>query len=408
MNTESRMNELVNMLNYARQAYYTGGIILMSDATYDRYLAELVTLEAQTSTHLPNSPSMHVGFEEVEGKIKHYAPILSLKDTKSIDEVLYFLGEEEGLLSWKLDGVSIVLYYEHGELQLALSRGDGYYGKDITKNVLLIPDIPKTIPAKNTVVVRGEGCIALKDFDNIKKTKEGEVFSNPRNLASGLINRTRTTSVLLRHMHFVAHTTIVLDGVARRLDTRYSQLQYLRVLGFNVVPHTKVLNFELIREVENYTSEISNFAYPVDGLVLTLNNIEHAESLGATLRYPRHSIAFKWPDEVKLTKVTGMKWSVSKTGLITPVVIFETIELEGTKVKQANLHSLKIFEELSIGVGDTLQIYKANKIIPEVMDNMTRSNTEKYPYWCPVCASETTVVNTDKSRKLYCYHCGGK
>lgn len=408
---ESRMADLIDILNDASRIYYTAHDeeTAISDAQYDRYLSELIHLEEETGIKLAGSPTLKVGFTELEeDKIKHYAPILSLKDTKSVDDMLYFLGEKEGILSWKLDGVSIVLYYSLGILQKAVSRGDGEYGKDITKNVVLMRNVPLTIPIKHDVIIRGEGCISLKDFDQLKKTKEGEKYKNPRNLASGLINGTKTTNILLRHMSFIVHSVILLQGNGRDLTTRDKQLTYLKSIGFTVVFYVKVLNFELKSDIERFTKAVELYDFPVDGLVLSFNDLTYGESLGATAKFPKHSIAFKWPDETALTTVTGMKWSVSKTGLITPVVIFEPVILEGTEVKQANLHTLKIFEELSIGIGDTLKIFKANKIIPEVEENLTRSRTEDFPRNCPVCGSDTSVVMGEKTRKLYCYPCGGK
>jgi len=409
---EARMADLIDILNDAARKYYApinDEESPISDAQYDRYLSELIHLEAETGIRLKGSPTMKVGFAEPEeGKVKHHSPILSLKDTKSVDELLRFLDEKEGVLSWKLDGVSIVLYYSFGNLQQAVSRGDGHYGKDITKNVVMMRHVPMTIPIKNNVIIRGEGCMSLKDFDKIKKTKEGVKYSNPRNMTSGLINTTRTTNVLLRHMSFVAHSVILLEGHGRDISTRHKQLGYLKSLGFRIVPHTKVLNFQLNSEIEKHTKEIDTFEFPVDGLVLTLNDIHYGDSLGCTAKFPKHSMAFKWPDEKTTTTVTGMKWSVSSTGLITPVVTFKPVWLEGTEVKQANLHTLKIFEGLSIGIGDTLEIFKANKIIPEVSENLTRSGTEEVPRYCPVCGSPTHILITEKTRKLYCYPCGGK
>lgn len=409
---ESRMADLIDILNDAARTYYTssnGEESPVSDAQYDRYLRELISLEEETGIKLNGSPTMRVGFAELEGdKIKHHSPILSLKDTKSIDELLRFIGEKEGLLSWKLDGVSIVLYYSAGTLQRAVSRGDGHYGKDITKNVVTMSHIPMTIPAKNNIIIRGEGCISIKDFDKLKKTKEGEKYKNPRNMVSGLINATRTTNVLLRYTKFIAHSAILLEGCGRDSWTRRQQLEHMKQLGFRVVPHTTVLNFELGTVIDGYTKEVARFEFPVDGLVLSINDIQYGNSLGITSKFPKHSLAFKWPDVRATTTVKGMKWSVSRTGLITPVVIFKPVILEGTEVKQANLHSLKIFEDLHIGVGDTIEIFKANKIIPEVAENLTRSRTEEFPKHCPVCGSPTHISVTNKTRKLYCYPCGNK
>lgn len=408
---KARMEHLAYMLNEACRRYYvdTDNGPAMSDKMYDKMLEELSNLEQDLGEILPNSPTKRVGYSEQEtDKIQHVVPVLSLKDTKSVDEMLHFLGENDGILDWKLDGLSIVLHYMNGQLIMALTRGDGIMGKNILANVLKMKNVPKEIPFKGYLVVRGEGCLALKEFEQIKKTKEGERFSNPRNLAAGIINTTRTSNILLRHMTFVAHSIMLMEGGQELIRTRSGQLSYLKNIGFRVVPFVKVLNFQLKKVIEQFTKDVDKFEFPVDGLVLALDDVEYGESLGVTAKFPKHSLAFKWPDETKLTKVTGMKWSVSQTGLITPVVTFEPISLEGTMVKQANLHNLKFFEGLSIGIGDTVKVYKANKIIPEVEENLTRSKTESYPKRCPVCGSKTTVVETDRTRKLYCTKCGIK
>jgi len=413
MQTRDRMQTLIKILNEASRLYYsdTDNESQLTDAQYDRYLAELLALEDQLGYKLVDSPSTKVGYSESDDKIKHYTPVLSLKSTKSIDELLHFLGEEEGILSWKLDGVSIVLYYNNGVLDRAVSRGDGLYGKDITRNAKMIWNIPKTIENKNPIIVRGEGCITISGFEKLKLTTDGEKYSNPRNLAAGLVNSTRATNELLSYMTFIAHAIIfmLVDQTlfAGELDipTRFMQFEYLTMLGFEVVPHKKVVNYILKQEIDIMTSEVSKLNLPVDGLVLALNDLEHGRSLGSTSKYPRDIMAFKWPDTSILTKVRGMKWSVSQTGLITPVLLVEPVQLEGTIVKQANLHSLKIFEGLAIGKGDVVEIFKANKIIPEVKENFTRSGTETYPHKCPVCGTPTSVVDTSMTRKLYCYNC---
>ena len=406
---ESRMSDLICILNDAARRYYsprTDEDILISDAQYDKYLSELIFLENETGIKLEGSPTMKVGFmEPEEEKIKHFKPILSLKDTKDIDVLLHFLGERDGLLSWKLDGISIVLYYAFGNLQRAVTRGNGNMGKDITTNVMMMRHVPLTIPIKNNVIIRGEGCLSLKEFDQLKKTKEGEKYSNTRSMASGLINGNKTHNILLKYLNFISHTVVLLEGEGHNFRTRAEQFKYLKQLGFKVVEHRPVRNFELKIEIERFTREVEAFDYPVDGLVLCLDDIEYGESLGTTAKFPKHSMAFKWPDEVALTTVTGMKWSVSQTGLITPVVIFKPVQLEGTEVKQANLHNVKIFRDLGIGIGDTLKIFKANKIIPEVEENLTRSNTEEPPDKCPVCNSPTVMVESTTTIKLYCYCC---
>lgn len=394
-----RMLYLVRTLNAASEDYHNA-TSTMTDHEYDRLEKELQELERETGVILPDSPSTNVGRAPISGdKARHVRPMLSLKSTKSVDELLYFLKESEGILSWKLDGISIVLYYEDGKFVNALTRGDGSIGKAIFDKALRMATVPKKIKAKGIFVVRGEGCISLSDFDQIKKTKIGEQFSNPRNVVAGIINSIDPPDILLRHVTFVAHS-LVLSGDS--FTTRDQQLGYLEKLGFEVVPHNTVLNFRLKYIIEHYIEHLEGFKYPVDGLVLTINDILAGDELGETAKYPRHSMAFKWPDEKKLSTVTGMKWSVSKTGLITPVVIFDQIALEGTTVRQANLHTLKRFEELAIGVGDILEVYKANKIIPEIGANLTRSGTILYPRRCPVCDTETQVVDNTKTRKLYC------
>lgn len=406
---EKRMTCLVNMLNDACKSYYVGeNESPITDAQYDKYLKELMTLEAASGYRLAGSPTIRVGCQEDGDKIKHYVPILSLKDTKDVDELLYFLGDKEGILSWKLDGVSIVLYYQNGNLDRAVSRGDGSMGKDITRNVMLINGIPKTIESKNTVIIRGEGCISIPDFDTLKLTPEGEKYRNPRNLASGLINSQGTRDSLLKYMSFIAHSVIFINGFGRDLTTKVALFSYLEDLGFNVVPRVLVANYTLKHEIDRFTDKVSDFHFPVDGLVLTLNDLAYSVSLGSTAKFPRDSMAFKWEDTTVLSNVRGMKWSVSETGLITPVLLINPIEIEGTTVKQASLHSLRIFEDLGIGIGDTVEVFKANKIIPEVKENLTRSETEQYPRECPVCGEPTFVVNGAKTRKLYCTNCGGE
>jgi len=405
---KERMQYLTDSLNEARRLYYTDtddGPI-MTDREYDLMLTELSALEAILGMWLPNTPTQNVGFApSYSDRAAHCCPILSLKDTKSIDELLHFLGQHGGVISWKLDGISMVLHYVNGKLINALTRGDGMIGQNITNNAVRMRNVPLQIMSRGSLFVRGEGCLSIKEFEQIRKTKEGEKYANPRSAAAGIINTSTSPSVLLKHMSFVAHSIVSTDEKSVAIRAYSEQLSYLENLDFKVVEHKKVLNFELKREIDAFTKQVQGYEFPVDGLVLRLNNLKYGDTLGATAKHPKHSMAFKWPDEKKLAEVIGMKWSVSRTGLITPVVLFKPIALEGTIVKQANLHNLKFFEGLDIGKGDTLRVYKANKIVPEVEENMTRSGTEKYPHICPVCGGTTTVVENEKTRKLYCYHC---
>lgn len=401
--TQTRMRELVDILNRASKLYYSTGESFLTDHQYDKLLEELTRLEEELGYILADSPNKNVGAKENGRVVKHYTEILSLKHTKDVDDLLYFLGEREGVLSWKLDGVSIVLYYKDGQLHRALTRGDGYFGKDITDNILKVRNVPKKIAFDGFAVVRGEACISFDDFETIKRTEQGEKFSNPRNLCAGILNTIKGNNDFIKHVSFIAHTLIYFEDY--KFYTREEQLSYLRDLGFEVVPHIKVANYEIKKEVENFTKKVEDYEYPVDGLVLVIDDIQYGESLGATQKFPRHSLAFKWPDETALTTVTGVEWSVSNTGLITPIVTFDPVKLEGTMVKKANLHSLRIFNSLGIGVGDVIRIFKANKIVPEVDDNLTRSATEEYPKTCPKCGWNTRVVRSGNTEKLYCDHC---
>ena len=404
---KDRMSYLVKTLNDACQHYYddTEQNLTMTDSKYDELIHELINLEEKTRKQLPNTPTLRVGYATSgSDKIKHCCPILSLKDTKSIDELLHFLNQHSGIISWKLDGISIVLHYRDGKLVNAATRGDGETGQNITNNAIKMRDIPLQIASHGDLFVRGEGCLAIKEFEKIHQTKLGEKYANPRSAAAGIINTLTAPSILLKHMSFVAYSIVSIDS-SIKMECYDEQLSYLKSLGFNVVYHQKVLNFELKHTISEFTNNVQNYEYPVDGLVLRLNSLKYGSSLGATAKHNKHSLAFKWPDEKKLSKVVGMRWSVSGTGLITPVVLIEPISLEGTIVKQANLHNLKFFEQLSIGKGDILNVYKANKIVPEIDDNLTRSGTEAYPTTCPVCGSETVVFNNGKTKKLYCYNC---
>lgn len=408
---KTRMHYLIDLLNDARHKYYSGeeDESALTDKQYNAYLYELETLEAGTGIRLAGSPTGMVGYEEPEGKIEHEIPVLSLKSTKNVDDLLHFLGEENGVLSYKLDGMSIVLYYnEEGKLVRAVSRGDGRLGKDITKNAILMQNVLRELPFKHRMILRGEGCISLETFDFIQRVSDWEGYKNPRNMAAGLLNRSKTRGLLLKELIFIPHTVMFLDDHSPINKTRHAQLEYLQVLGFEVVRRSFVRNFELLEAIERYSSAVETYAYPVDGLVLTIDSVKHGEALGSTNSFPRHSMAFKWADESVLTKVTGMKWSVSDAGYITPVVIFEPVEIDGTTVKQASLHNLKKFKDLAIGIGDTIKVYKANKIIPEVEENLTRSGTEKYPMMCPVCNQPTYSVATNVTQKLYCWHCQEK
>ena len=408
MNKEARMKELIAQLNQATKVY-TLGEASIPDRKWDALFAELIVLELETGIQLPDSPTISAGFDDAYCKVEHSQPILSLKSTKDEEDLVKFLKDKEGVLSWKLDGISVVLYYRNGKLVSAATRGNGQFGKDIFKKVQMLHGVPKKLNQKIDAVVRGEAVCRLDTFEQIRNTKQGERYSNPRSLVAGLLNpSSRTHNTLLKQIWFIAHTPVELhiDEVGAAY-TLMEQLRYLKDLGFEVdsIDPAIVTAEDVLTGVNMSNSIIDTCPFPVDGLVLTFNDLHYGQSLGHTNHHPKHSIAYKWKDICKESMVTGVKWSVSRTGLITPVVQFDPIELEGTTVSQANLHSLKIFEDLMIGKGDILQIYKANKMIPAVQENLTRSGKEKYPKKCPECGKKTHVHKTDKTRKLYCYRC---
>lgn len=402
------MRYLIKILNNARYKYYSSedDESAMTDKEYNARLYELSVLEQASGIKLKGSPIDIVGYDEPENKLPHFEPVLSLKDTKDIDELLRFLEEEDGVLSWKLDGISIILHYEDGKLQLALSRGNGHVGKDITKNVVMIPNVPRHISMKGRLIVRGEGVISLSDFDLLKQTEEGEHFKNPRNLAAGLLNRSRTTSLLLKSINFIAHSVIFSEEDDSRIRTRHKHLERLEELGFTVVPHTLVRNYTLKGVIDDYTKNVEFYNYPVDGIVLAIDNVDKGVARGTTVAFPKHSIAFKWPDTSAITEVVGIMWNVTKkTGYINPIVLLKPVELEGTTVQRANLHNVRVFKNLALGFGDKVKVYKANKIIPVVEENLTRSGEFQVPLYCPVCHHPTCLITTDKTEKLYCWNC---
>ena len=401
-NAYNRMTELIYTLNEASKKYYSSEEQSnISDKEYDLKLCELSNLEKKTGLIFTSSPTQKVGFLDPDGeKIKHELPVLSLNSTKELSEIIDWLDDKEAVLSWKIDGVSIILYYSDGKLQKALSRGDGIWGKDITKNVILMKNVPLVVPIKTNMIIRGEGCMFLKEFDTIKVTKEGEKYMNPRNLVSGLINSTKVTPILLKHMNFIAHSVLRFEERFVNSISRIDRLLYLKELGFKVVEHYMVDKDDVERFVKQMSNNADCCPYPTDGLVLAINNLSFSESMGTTAKFPKDSIAFKWPDEIKETKVTGMKWSVSQTGLITPIVQFEPIIMDGCVVKQANLHSLKMFKRLKLGISDSIHVYKANKIIPHIERNLTCSGTMHYPEICALCGTPTVIFETSNTVKL--------
>jgi len=396
------MEERIAILNRAAKVYYQESGEIISNLEYDKLYDELEALEKETGIVLSGSPTMRVGYQVVSGlpKEKHPAPMLSLDKTKNTDELKLWLGERTGLLSWKLDGLTIVLTYNDGRLEKAVTRGDGITGEVITNNAKVFDNVPVVIPEKGQVVVRGEAVIGYDDFRKINETVEDADarYKNPRNLCSGTVRQLNNEITASRHVKFFAFS--LAEGPECRF--RHQQMEWLKAQGFDTVEYVSVSGDTLDDAVSGFEKKIADFPIPSDGLVLIFDDIEYGRSLGMTAKFPRDSIAFKWKDEVKETHLREILWNVSRTGLINPIAVFEPVELEGTTVSRASLHNLSIVRELELGVGDEIQVYKANMIIPQVSENLTRSGASEPPCSCPVCGSRTEIKSDNGVETLHC------
>lgn len=409
---QDRMKELVAVLNEASKAYYQKDTEIMSNLEYDRLYDELVSLEKETGIVLANSPTVHVGYEvlsELE-KQEHPAPMLSLDKTKEVSALISWLGNHEGVLSWKLDGLTVVLTYEGGELKNAVTRGNGEIGEVITNNAKTFVNVPKQIPYLGRLVLRGEAVIRYSDFNKMNEEipeAEGK-YKNPRNLCSGSVRQLNNEITAKRHVHFYAFALVADELNEQQMketgydNTMTGRFSWLAKQGFDVVEHFVVTKDTLEDQVMDFAARIPDNDIPSDGLVLSYNDIVYGKSLGTTAKFPRDSIAFKWADEQAQTRLLKVEWSPSRTGLINPVAVFEPVELEGTTVTRASLHNVSILRALGLGIGDEITVYKANMIIPQVADNLTRSNDLEIPAVCPACGEPTTLQDINGVQSLYC------
>jgi len=398
----NRIQELVPLLAMAARIYEQENREIISNYQYDQFYDELVTLEKQTGLVLANSVTHKVGYEVVSNlpKVRHASSILSLDKTKEVSRLVSFLGGDVGLLSWKLDGLTIVLTYDSGKLVQAITRGNGEIGEDITSNAKTFANLPLSIEYKEPITIRGEALITYSEFEKINANlPDEEKYKNPRNLCSGSVRQLNSQITAERNVHFYAFT-IVNGGV--ETDSKKEQIQWLQYQGFEVVEYKKVTANEIPDAVEWFSEQITKRDFGSDGLVLTLDSISKSLSLGETSKFPRHSIAFKWVDEIKDTKLTGIEWNTSRTGSINPVALFEPVELEGTTVERASVHNISILEALKLGIGDTIQVYKANMIIPQIANNITQSNQIEIPGHCPVCDGETRIQVLKDAKTLHC------
>lgn len=405
-----RMKELIDVLNKAAYAYYAKDMEIMSNYEYDALYDELVLLEEETGVVLSNSPTIHVGFEAVDElpKERHEKPMLSLAKTKSREELREWLNGKEALLSWKLDGLTIVLTYENGTLQKAVTRGNGEIGEVITNNARVFKNIPHKIAFEGRLILRGEAVITYSDFEkvNAEIADADAKYKNPRNLCSGSVRQLNNEITSKRNVRLFAFNlvdAIGADGAAVDFkNDRENQFLFLKEQGFDVVEYYRVNPDTIMDTIEQFATKIVDYDVPSDGLVLTLCDLAYGESLGRTAKFPRDSLAFKWADETAQTTLLEIEWSPSRTGLINPVAIFEPVQLEGTTVSRASVHNLSIMEELELGIGDQITVYKANMIIPQIAENLTRSRKIQIPKTCPVCGKATQICQENDTKTLVC------
>ncbi len=404
-NSIQRMKELVSQLSEAGRAYYQESREIMSNFEYDRLYDELAGLEKVTGVIISGSPTQHVGYEVLSElpKEAHESPMLSLDKTKSVDDLKEWLGGQKGLLSWKMDGLTIVLTYDGGTLVKAVTRGNGEIGEVITSNARVFSNVPVTIPHKGLLVLRGEAVIRYSDFKRINEEIEDvdAKYKNPRNLCSGSVRQLNSQITAERNVHFEAFSLVSAEGVDFE-NSREAQFEWLRGQGFDVVEYREVTADTLDEAVKDFAGAVESNDTPSDGLVLIYDDIAYGESLGRTAKFPRNSIAFKWQDEIRETKMRYIEWSPSRTGLINPVAVFEPVQLEGTTVSRASVHNISILEGLELGEQDEITVYKANMIIPQIADNLTRSGVKHIPEECPVCGGGTEIRQVGDVKSLYC------
>lgn len=404
-NNTDRMKELVKLLNRASESYYAKDTEIISNLEYDKLYDELENLEKETGVILANSPTVTVGYEAVAElpKERHEQPMLSLGKTKDREELKEWVQDKKALLSWKLDGLTIVLSYRQGKLAKAVTRGNGEVGEVITNNAKTFKNIPLSIPFKGDLVLRGEAVITYEDFEKINaQIEEDEAkYKNPRNLCSGSVRQLNSEITAKRNVRFYAFSLVAAEG-AEFQNSRKEQFAFLKEQGFEVVEYRETGADTILEDIDYFEQKVRTYNVPSDGLVLTYDDIAYGQSLGRTAKFPRHSIAFKWEDEVKETTLKEIEWSPSRTGLINPVAIFEPVELEGTTVSRASVHNISILRGLKLGIGDKITVYKANMIIPQIAENLTGSDSVEIPEKCPVCGGKTEIKQLADVQTLYC------
>ncbi len=405
MNQTERMKELVELLNKAGRAYYQEDREIISNYEYDKLYDELEALEEETGITLAGSPTVSVGYEAVNAlpKETHETPMLSLDKTKEIEVLKNFVGNQKTVLSWKMDGLTIVLTYQDGKLKKAVTRGNGIVGEVITNNAKVFKNVPLQIAYQGELILRGEAIISYSDFEKINKQIEDvdAKYKNPRNLCSGSVRQLNNEITAKRNVYFYAFSLVRAEGVNFN-NSRACQFEWLKTQGFDIVEYRMVDSKNLEETIQYFSDKISTNDFPSDGLVALYDDISYGDSLGSTAKFPRNAFAFKWKDEIRETTLKEIEWSPSRTGLINPVAIFEPVELEGTTVSRASVHNISILKELELGIGDRIEVYKANMIIPQIAENLTRSRNLTIPEFCPVCKKTTKIQKSNDVEVLIC------
>ena len=405
MNQTERMKELVELLNKAGKAYYQEDREIMSNYEYDKLYDELEALEKETGITLAGSPTVSVGYEAVNAlpKETHETPMLSLDKTKEIEVLKNFVGNQKTVLSWKMDGLTIVLTYQDGKLKKAVTRGNGIVGEVITNNAKVFKNVPLQIAYQGELILRGEAIISYSDFEKINEQIEDvdAKYKNPRNLCSGSVRQLNNEITAKRNVYFYAFSLVRAEGVDFN-NSRACQFELLKTQGFDIVEYRMVDSKNLEETIQYFSDKISTNDFPSDGLVALYDDIAYGDSLGSTAKFPRNAFAFKWKDEIRETTLKEIEWSPSRTGLINPVAIFEPVELEGTTVSRASVHNISILKELELGIGDRIEVYKANMIIPQIAENLTRSRNLTIPEFCPVCKEKTKIQKSNDVEVLIC------
>lgn len=398
-----QMKELVKILNKAAKAYYQEDREIMDNREYDSLYDQLEKLEKETGITLADSPTVNVGYEAVDflPKETHESPMLSLDKTKDRETLREFIGNHKTLLSWKMDGLTIVLTYENGELQKAVTRGNGTVGEVITNNARVFRNIPLKISYQGRLILRGEAVITYPDFERINNSIEDADarYKNPRNLCSGSVRQLNNQITAERNVRFYAFSLVSASNVDMHNSREY-QMEWLKDQGFEVVEYRIVTADTLDEAMDYFADAVEKNIFPSDGLVALYDDIAYGESLGSTTKFPRNAFAFKWADEIRETTLRSIEWSPSRTGLINPIAVFDPVELEGTTVSRASVHNVSILKELELGIGDTLQVYKANMIIPQIAENLTRSRNLQIPDTCPACGSEAKIIKENEVEAL--------